>query len=481
MDAIYTRQSLDKKDSLSIEGQVEQCKKFAGEDYKVFSDKGYSGKNINRPAFKELMQDVEAGRIKKIYVYRLDRFSRSIADFSRLWETLEQKGVAFQSVTENFDTSTPIGRAMLNIVLVFAQLERETTAERVKDNYVHRFRLGAWPGGPAPYGFSLTKILDNSRKVSSLVPNENAEVVKLIFNEYNKPEASLRGLAKWLTEQGIHGPKREAWDNVTLSRLLHSPLYVMADEDVYWHFLSKGLQMQQDIEAFDGVHACNLIGRRDRTKNKYSSVEGQMLTVANHKGYIDSSLWLSVQDKLSNNKQLSRKNAGKYSWLTGLMKCEKCGYAIKINYIKSEERCQLVCSGHSNFSICKGSIAVNLKDLEEYVENQIITILKESPPEEMIPADEEISAEVLSIEQKIERLVNALAESSNIAAGYISKQIDGLHKKREELMMHSPKELPKPEKLDFSKLSFEEKKLIAAEFIEKILLYENSVNILWKI
>ena len=199
MDAIYARQSLDKKDSLSIESQIELCRKHAGDDVQIFQDKGFSGKNIRRPAFTELIQAVEAGKIQKIFVYRLDRFSRSIADFSRLWELLERHGVEFQSVTEHFDTSSPMGRAMLNIVLVFAQLERETTAERVKDNYVHRFSLGAWPGGPAPYGFDLAKISDGGRQVSSLSSNLQAEVVRFLFREYDKPDTSLRSLARSLT------------------------------------------------------------------------------------------------------------------------------------------------------------------------------------------------------------------------------------------------------------------------------------------
>ena len=164
VEAIYARQSVDKKDSLSVEGQIDLCRKFVGEEAVVYEDRGFSGKNIRRPAFLELMQAVESGQIQKICVYRLDRFSRSIADFSRIWETLEQNGVEFVSVTENFDTSSPMGRAMLNIVLVFAQLERETIAERVRDNYRHRFVLGAWPGGPAPYGFDLTKIDENGRR-----------------------------------------------------------------------------------------------------------------------------------------------------------------------------------------------------------------------------------------------------------------------------------------------------------------------------
>lgn len=481
MDAIYARQSIDKKDSLSIEAQIESCRKAAGDEVRVFQDKGFSGKNTKRPAFTELIKAIEAGQIKKVFVYRLDRFSRSIADFSRLWELLEQHGVEFQSVTEHFDTSTPIGRAMLNIVLVFAQLERETTAERVKDNYVHRFALGAWPGGPAPYGFSLIKVTEDGRRVSSLQANEQAQVVQDIFREYARPETSLRSLAKALTEKGIHGPKREAWDNVTLSRLLHSPLYVCADEQVYWHYLSKGLQVQQGIEAFDGEHGCNVIGRRDRSRNKYNSLDGQMLTVANHKGFIPSDLWLRVQEKLAANPQISRANAGKYSWLTGLMKCAKCGYAVKINYSKPEDKFYLICSGRSNLASCDAAMHIDLRELERQIGLQLKDILESCPAEDTCSGSQVSAQAVLEIDRKIERLVGALAESGDIAAGYISKQIEKLHKEREALM-DSCRAVPSaPEHLDFDKASFEEKKLIAAEFIDRILLDGNSVNIIWKI
>lgn len=481
MNAIYARQSVDKKDSLSIEGQIERCRLDAGDDALVFQDKGFSGKNIKRPAFTELIQAVEEGRVQKIFVYRLDRFSRSIVDFGRLWELLERHGVEFQSVTEHFDTSSPMGRAMLNIVLVFAQLERETTAERVRDNYIHRFSLGAWPGGPAPYGFDLAKITDEGRTVSTLAANDKSEIVQRIFEKYSEPETSLRSLARELTTEGIHGPKREAWDNVTLSRILHSPLYVRADENVYWHYLSMGLQIQQEPEAFDGVHACNVIGRRDRSKNKYNSLEGQRLTVANHEGFIDSSLWLRVQEKLCRNPQISRNNAGKYSWLTGLMKCGKCGYAVKINYSKPEEKFYLICSGRSNLASCDASIHIDLRELERQIESLIAEMLESCPPEDVCPDTREASEAVLTIEQKIERLVNALSESSEVSAIYISKQIDKLHKEREALLSQTAAVSPHVKRLDFAKASFEEKKLIAGEFIDRVLLDGDSANIIWKV
>lgn len=479
MEAIYARQSLDKKDSLSIEGQVDLCRKYAGEDSKVFCDKGYSGKNTKRPAFTELMQAVEMGEITKIYVYRLDRFSRSIADFSRLWEELERKGVEFQSVTENFDTSSPIGRAMLNIVLVFAQLERETTAERVKDNYIHRVRLGAWPGGPAPFGFDITKCLFDGRMVSTLVKNEKADVVKRIFDEYERKGQTLRGLAKMLTAEGVSGPKREAWDNVTLSRILHSPLYVKADKDVYLYYLSLGIKIEQQIEDFDGEHACNVIGKRDRSKNKYNAQ--RIVSLSNHEGFIPSSVWLSVQEKLAENFQIPKQNAGKYSYLTGFMKCEKCGYAVKINYSKKDNKLYLLCSGRSNMSLCDAKISVDLRELENYVEDKIIKFLRKAPPCEAIPESAELSGEILKIEGKIERLVTALSESSEISTSYISNEIERLHKKREQLINKASKENRKPMQIDFKNLDFNDKKIVAGEFIEKIYLKEDNVNIVWKI
>lgn len=482
MNAIYVRQSIDKEGSLSIEGQIELCRKYAGEDALVFQDRGFSGKNIKRPAFTELMQSVEAGTINKIFVYRLDRFSRNIADFSRLWELLDKHNVSFVSVTENFDTSSPIGRAMLNIVLVFAQLERETTAERVRDNYHHRFKLGVWPGGPAPFGFSLTKIVRDGHQSSSLMIHpENSQVVQMIFSEYAKSDASLRSVAKMLNEQGIHGPKREMWDNVTLSRILHSPVYVKATPEVFWYYLARGLKSELPVESFDGIHACNVIGRRDRSKNKYNALEDQLLTVSNHFGFIDADLWLRVQDKLQNNTQISRANAGKYTWLTGLLKCDKCGYALKINHSKADNKLHLLCSGRSNFSSCDCSVDVDVRELEAYVESQISEMLKSSPPTEIIPDSKELSAEVLALEQKIDRLVSAIAECDNVSVQYINKQIAALHKQREELL-HKPKsEAPAIQKLDFAKLSFDEKKIIAAEFIEKISISGTNVNILWKI
>ena len=142
-DAIYGRQSVDRKDSISIESQIEFCKyELRGGNFRKYTDKGYSGKNTDRPKFQEMMADIRRGLIKRVVVYKLDRISRSILDFATMMETFQEYNVEFVSSTEKFDTSTPMGRAMLNICIVFAQLERETIQKRVTDAYYSRCQHG---------------------------------------------------------------------------------------------------------------------------------------------------------------------------------------------------------------------------------------------------------------------------------------------------------------------------------------------------
>ena len=198
MIAIYTRQSIDKKDSISIETQVELCKKEINKDeqFKIYEDKGFSGKNTERPQFKKLIEDIKEGQISKLIVYRLDRISRSITDFSNIMDILEEHKVSFISANEKFDTSTPTGKAMLYIIMIFAQLERETIAERIRDNYYSRGKTGVWLGGPAPFGYTIKKIMQDAKKVSILKPNKDIEIVNLKTAKLNQTRGMLKQFEK---------------------------------------------------------------------------------------------------------------------------------------------------------------------------------------------------------------------------------------------------------------------------------------------
>ena len=485
MDAIYARQSVDKADSLSIQGQIDLCRQKAGETFQVYQDKGYSGKNTNRPAFQRMMEDVERGLIQKIIVYRLDRFSRSIADFGRLWETLRKHDVEFVSINETFDTSTPMGRAMLNIIMVFAQLERETTAERVRDNYYQRAKLGSWPGGPAPYGFSIGKLPGpDGVPAPGLVPTDRVPVVERIFQSYASPEGTLGSVARELNGDGIPAPRRATWDSVALSRILHSPLYVMADEDVYLYYQGKGLNFANRLEEFDGLHAGMIVGKRDRSAGKYQDLRDQHFSLANHYGILPSELWLRCQYKLDRNRQLGGAGRGKHTWLTGLLKCAKCGYSVKVN--RDRDKYYLVCSGRSNLGLCDASIRADLRALENSAAVELEKLLAECPHmEEDVEENRETARALAQIDQKIDRLMTALAESSGLTMPYINRTVSKLEEQRKELLEQQARQHSSPavkrKHLKFGPLDFEQKKLVAAQFIQEIRLSGETAEVIWNV
>ena len=224
IDAIYARQSVDKKDSISIESQIEFCKyELKGGNCKEYKDKGYSGKNTERPQFQQLMQDIESGLVRKVVVYKLDRISRSILDFAKMMDFFQKYEVEFVSSTEKFDTSTPMGRAMLNICIVFAQLERETIQKRVTDAYYSRSQRGFKMGGKAPYGFHTEPIKMDGINTKKLVVNpDEAANIRLMFEMYAQPTTSYGDITRYFAERGIlfHGKELI---RPTLAQMLRNP------------------------------------------------------------------------------------------------------------------------------------------------------------------------------------------------------------------------------------------------------------------
>jgi site-specific DNA recombinase len=483
-EAAYARQSVEKKSSLSIKGQLDLCTRTSGNSsLLMYSDQGYSGKNTDRPDFQRLLKDIKADKISKLYVYRLDRFSRSIADFGQLWNVLQAHSVEFVSVTESFDTSTPMGRAMLHIIMVFAQLERETTAERVKDNYDSRAALGSWPGGPAPYGYCNGRTSTGS---PTLVPNmEQLEIVCRIFEEYAEEGATLKSVADMLNREKIPCVRRSTWDNVSVARVLHAPVYVNADTQVRLYYASLGVKVVSEESAFDGEHGLLLYGKRKANDRKYTDVKDHHLAVLNSPGVVSSELFLCCQDKLSRNAQIGNAGKGTHSWLSGMMKCAKCGYSITVQKRKNGLR-RMICSGRYNLSQCDADIRTDLTELENAVAMEIERLLAECPPSEPVePIRKDIYAEKLdALDRKADRLLEAFANDESLNGAYLQRALARLEKERKDILASRKREKSRPampEKLVFSDLSFEEKKIVAAQFIERIEVSENSAEIKWAV
>lgn len=484
-EAAYARQSVEKKDSLSIRAQLDLCRKASANDgIKTYQDRGYSGKNTDRPSFQRLLKDIRAGKVSKLYVYRLDRFSRSIADFGQLWNVLKEHDVEFVSVTENFDTSTPMGRAMLHIIMVFAQLERETTAERVKDNYATRVRTGAWPGGPAPYGYHNSRLRDtNGHPIPTLVPDEELiPIIMRIFSEYAAEDASLGDVVRSLNADGVPCAQRNFWDNVSVSRLLHNPVYVMADEQVRLYYKALGANVLSSESAFDGVHSALLYGKREANQRKYTNIRDQNVVMLNSVGVVPAELWLRCQEKLAYNAQVKNSGKGTHTWLSGLLKCGRCGYSLKVQTEKQYR--WMVCSGRYNRAHCEAKISASLNELEMAIGAEIERLLAECPAEAPIPNKDAYEEKLAELDRRAERLMDAFAESDDMSSSYLKRGLAKLEKERELLLERRKREMARPklpDKLEFAALGFDEKKAVAAQFIKRIEIDGDSVEVKWRV
>ena len=216
--AIYTRKSSDEgldQEFNSLDAQREACEAYiksqASEGWSCLRDRyddgGVSGGTMDRPALRRLLEDAARDRVDVIVVYKIDRLTRSLADFARMVEIFDRHEVSFVSVTQAFNTTSSMGRLTLNVLLSFAQFEREVTGERIRDKIAASKAKGMWMGGLLPFGYDLPR--DGSR---ALVVNEaEARTVRTIFQAY-LDLGSVTDLERWLIEHGIRSKARHGKD-----------------------------------------------------------------------------------------------------------------------------------------------------------------------------------------------------------------------------------------------------------------------------
>ena len=496
-DAIYARQSIEKKDSISIDSQIEMCARRADPEPLIFRDAGYSGKNTKRPAFRQMMEDVRCGKIKRIFCYRLDRISRSVIDFNLLQQQLEQYGVEFVSVTESFDTSTPMGRAMQQITAAFAQMERETIAERINIKYYARTRAGAWGGGTAPYGFRLDRQPIDGKLCSVLAPcPEETEIVRDLFEQYASGTVSLGSLARQLNASGVPaGLRRSRWTALGIRDTLSNPVHAIADVDLYSYYVALGAEPSADVMSFDGQHAAVLIGSRSAADRKRRSIKDTTLSLTYHRGYVPSALFISVQQRLAENQQIKNSHQSTVTWLSGLLKCAHCGYSILAQSTnKSVTRPFLKCSGHTHAGVCDvRSIAFHPEDIEQIVlpqmQQRIIDLTQSSADAAPAAPDPEINAKkarLVQIESEIKNLIDSLKLVGAAAGRAVSAELEHLSAEQESLSREiadsiQPTGLPAGLELldDVESLSFDDKRTVARILIDRIVVGD-TIQVIWK-
>ena len=500
-DALYTRQSVEKTDSISIESQLEYCRyETRGAPYKEYIDRGYSGKNTNRPAFEELLEDIKQGRISRVIVYKLDRISRSIMDFANMMDVFQKYNVEFISSTERFDTSTPIGRAMLNICIVFAQLERETIQKRVTDAYYSRCKRGFYMGGRIPYGFTKSHIVIDGVNTSMYVPvPEEAEQLRLMYSLYANPLNSLGDIVSYFNEHGIQQLRGGIWSTARISEILRNPVYVRADAQVYDFFKSQGADIVNPVSDFTGRNACYLYkGSASATSKQYDLTDKEIV-LAPHEGIISSGDWIKCRLRCLSNRQSTRTCKPKNSWLAGKVKCGKCGYSLTIAKADTKWHRYFVCSAalSTKKARCTGTGGTVYADvLEEHMlkairerlaEFQILRKQEEHPISSKV---NKYKIRIAEIEQEIDDLLSKVVGANEILMQYINSRVEALHSERRQLGekttvihqqdIHAMDVITNHMKA-WEDTTFEDKQAVADALIKVITVADGNIEITWNL
>lgn len=312
--AIYTRKSIYSDTSDSTKNQAKMCRDYVdmhfpgkASSFLVYEDEGATGANTDRPDLKRLMQDIELGSIDFLIVYQLDRLSRDVRDFSNIYAFLEDHRVQFISVKENIDTSTPIGKAMMYVSVVFAQMERETIATRVYDNMIGLSDSGWWVGGnpPDPYVRKRVASDDGKYHVTISLDGDKVPALRKMFDLFIDNHFSLQQFERHLRHAGVKTKNGKFYSTNQLHQLLTMPYCVQATTAVYDFYKAKGCIMsdRHPRESWDGTHGVMVYGRTTERNKKHQSQppEKWRVCIGMHEPCIDAETWLAAQDQFARN------------------------------------------------------------------------------------------------------------------------------------------------------------------------------------
>ncbi len=270
------------------------------DDYEIFEDAGYSGKNTVRPAFQDMISKIKKGEFTHLLVWKIDRISRNLLDFCAMYEELKKYNCTFISKNEQFDTSSATGEAMLKLVLIFAELERKLTSERVSAIMLDRANKGLWNGAQCPLGYSW-----NEEKKFPDINKDESETIKLIYNTYENISSSLQ-VAKMLNSEHIKTKRDGKWSSKTVSDIIRNPFY-------------------------KGTYRYNY---RESARGKIKDESEWIIVEDNHSPIISKEQWEHCNKIMDINAQrntsLYRKNSNIHVFAS-LIKCKKCGETFIAN------------------------------------------------------------------------------------------------------------------------------------------------------
>lgn len=329
---IYPRKSVYRDNSESVSVQIKLCKEYSKIIYPseeiqfhVYArDEGFTGKNTNRPSYQDLMCDVRSNKLDVVMVYRLDRISRNVQEFSAMFTIFQEHNVAFVSVKESFDTSTPIGRTVMYILAAFAQLERENISERVTDNMQALGASGKWTGGKLPVGMKSVRQKNGDKIHSYLIVDSDQiwrvkQLYELLLNGY-----TITKIERYCRDYNITSSNGKFLSTSQIYNIITNPVYCQADMDAYTYFQELGCHLPENTSSFHGAKGLIAYGRTHQNSTKRMADKSSWhITVGIHDYVIPSSEWIAAQNRLGINKQ-ERSNKYQIGILKGVLRC-KCG------------------------------------------------------------------------------------------------------------------------------------------------------------
>ena len=454
--AIYTRKSVYIENSESIQTQIEICKNyFRGQnEFEIFEDEGYSGGNTNRPGFQKLMNLCRIGKFDIVAIYKVDRISRNITDFVKIYEELKSLNVKLVSVTEGFDTQTPMGEMMMFILSAFANMERENIRQRVKDNMNALARKGCYTGGFVPFGCTTEK-----RDGKSYLKIVDTDIINLMYRKYLELQ-SLYSVQKYLKENGI----KTLTTRSSLGAMLRNPVYCKSSVEA-----SKYLESKYDVVGEPNGNGYMTYGK---------SVDTPILVVGGHKGCVEPDLFLKVNLLLDKKKDEATRKESKVYWLTDVLYCPFCN--SKYVLCNSSKNTYYVCKNRLNRKDdmgldtekekCKNKRYVNAVEIEKKIEKLVESLenpdtFKDMYKDKAFETDDKNNIDILEKQiadnkKAIDNLVEKLMLLSNAAAIPITQKIEKLTKENTDLEEQIEKQ--KIDKLENAKKTGEE------ELIENI-------------
>lgn len=443
---IYARKSVYRDNSDSVQVQIKSCKDYANiiyhnadTEFIIYDrDEGFSGKNTNRPSFRQLLSDVRAGKLDVVMVYKLDRISRSVKDFSDTYELLQAHDVAFLSVKETFDTSTPIGRTVMYILAAFAQLERENTSERVADSMMALGAAGKWTGGKLPLGMtSIRKIVGDKEHSFLIVDNERIDTVKTIFQLYLSGK-TITSIERYFRDNGIRTESGKFFGTNQIYNILSNPVYCSNAPEAYYYFKEKGYRLPEK-EQFDDTRGLIGYGKTKQT-TKTIKTDNWAIAIGIHKPVIPAADWIKCQERFGENK-MYRSNKYEVGILKGILRCQ-CGSRIDIRtYCKNDRLFSYYyCTKMSR----QGKSACNTGYIKvDTIDNLFIQKLREmklNPDCIVLKAEsayvntDKLKVDLKRVTDGIHNLTNALMENSgSSASSYIIAQIEKLDREKQIL------------------------------------------------